>query len=348
MAKTVYFIGIVLLFSTLYSCSSKESLVQTPSFLASDNLPQKPSYEDNEEFADYYTEDYTSLTPANTTKVREEDVFTQNSNFNVNNYLTPTLTFSIGFSNFYGTRNSCNPFNRYRSYDPFYDPFSDPWGYYGFSNSSLYSNYLCGCPPSYWYGNTYYSQYYSGFYWGVPNTNQYVNPHANDNYPTPVINAPALPRSQYTAQSIDIPYTKTNKAKTQGKINYAKPKSTTTKTGSTRTRYTAKSSYSYTTKTRTNSKSGYYRPPSTPASYGSSTGGSGYSNNNGNTGYRPKTSSSSYPKSSRSSSSSSAGYTPPKSSGGGYKPTGGGSSGGGRMPTPTRNNSSSGSSTPRR
>ena len=341
MAKTVYFIGIVLLFSTLYSCSSKESLVQTPSFLATENLPEKPSYEDNEEFADYYTEDYASLTPASTKKVREEEAVNKNSNFNVNNYMSPTLTFSIGFNSYYGNRYSCNPFNRYRSYDPFNDPFSDPWGYYGFSNSSLYSNYMCGCSPSYWYGNNYYSKYYNGFYWGVPNTNQYVNPQANDNYPAPVHNAPALPRSQYTAQSIDIPYTKTSRTKTAGKINYAKPKSTTKKAGNTKTSYRSKSSYSYTTNKRTISKSGYSRPPSAPVSYGSTTGG-GYSGGSAGSGYRPNSGSSNYNKTSRSSSGS-TGYTPPRSSGGG-----GGSGGGGKTPTPTRNNSSSGSSAPRR
>ena len=343
MAKTVYFLGIILLFSTLYSCSSKESLVQTPSFLAANNLPDKPSFAGNEEFADYYTEDYEALSPASTNKIREEDAFTPNSNFNVNNYLSPSLTFSIGFNNYYG--NSYNPFNLNGCYNPFYDPFYDPWGYNGFYNNSFYSNYGCGCSTSYWYGNNYYSAYYNGFYWG----NQYINPNANDHYPTPVTNAPALPRSEYTAQSINIPYTRTNNPKASGKINYAKPKSSTTKKqGNTKTSYTAKSSYSYTTKKRTNSKSGYYRPPSAPVGYGYPTGGSGYAGNSGGSGYKSSTSNYSNTSRSSSSSSSSAARTPRSNGGGGYRPTGGGSGGGGRIPTPARNNSSSGSSAPRR
>jgi len=328
MKKAVYFLGIILLFGSLYSCSSKESLVQSPSFVAANNLPEKPSYEDNDAFADYYSEDYTSLTPANMTRITEDDV-TRNSNFNVNQYLSPTLTFGISFGNSYGRGFGCNPFNNYNRYSAFYDPFNDPFGYYGFGYNSLYTNYLCGCSPSYWYGSTYYSQYYNNFYWGVPgvtNTAWYNNPYYhNDNYATPVINAPSLPRSSYTAQSVDVPYTRTENSKNHGKIIYAKPVSKNKTRGAVKTDYKAKTSYNYTTKKRTKQQTGYYRPPSAPIDYGyPSRGGAG---NGAGTAHNSSGSSRSNYQPNRP--SSGAGYRPP--SGGGYKPPSG--SGGGSRPS---------------
>jgi len=353
MAKTLYILGIVLLFSTMYSCSSKESLVQSPSFLAANNLPDKPSYENNDEFDEYYSANYESLTPANMERVTEDQVNNtnlslSNPNFNVNQYLSPSFSFGVSF----GTGFGCNPFARYNYHNPFYDPFYDPYGLYGFGTNSLYSNYLYGCGSSFWYGNSYYSRYYNGFYWGMPSMYPNYGGYAHyggshdDNYYKPFGLAPTLPMSSYTAQSVTVPYTKTS-SPTKGKINYAKPVSKPKKQGAVKTGYKAKTSYNYTTNKRTTQKSGYYRPPTAPVGYGYPTGGSSAGRSSGHGSGSSSSRSNYQPKRT----ASSPGYRPP-SSGGGSRPSGGGGgmgsrpSGGGGSAVPTRSNSSG--ATPRR
>lgn len=327
MTKAFLYLGIISLLGSMYSCSSSEQLFQSPSFLASHNLPDKPSFENNEEFADYYSEDYTSLTALNNTRPSETTSKTTQPGFNIFNSLTPS--FSLGFS-----------YGNYFGYNPY-----DPWGYC--SNSY-------GAYGQYPYGYSYHANNMNSYYWGPPGTYTYQG-NNNDNYPTYVPLAPRLPKSIYTMQSIHIPYTKVNRESNHGKINFAKPVNKSKKISATKTTYSAKSSYSYTTNKRKDISVGYYRPPSAPPQYSPSSN-QGYSNiETGSVRTRPNSSagssrssgasgsSTNYPRSN--SSSSSSGYKPPRSSGGKGSLGGRGGSGGN---TPRQNNSSSGSASPRK